>query len=85
MNRVLILVDSKNSGEAFWRHVSSAAGAPAALLEIASGVADEQLVTAQEAQEIEAWCKRALGWSDGPAYAPHPIIFERLRDEAQIR
>lgn len=66
-----IVADEENSADAFWEHVDASEDAPEELV----GLSGEINVSSERAKEIEAWCRNAPGFADGPSHAPTALIF----------
>ena len=77
---VIIQPDEENNGEEFWDALddveceSLSDGAQAAIGAL-SCRADEVSVTKDVADELLEVFRALPGWSDGPEYAPHPLLF----------
>ena len=74
-----IVVDEENNAEEFWEHVRYSSSVPHELI----ALSDTITVSDERAAEIEAWCAKAPGFSDGPTHAPTALIFVENDDQGE--
>jgi len=68
----LIRIDYENAAHEFWDYLSNDESAPIEL----KGGDDSITVSDERAAQIEAWCRSAPGFADGPAYARTALLFQ---------
>jgi hypothetical protein len=76
--QVTILVDQENGAEEWWDAArdAGATDVPDALIPLLCDDATDNEVTVdgEDAAAALAWAATLPGWSEGPAYAPHPLL-----------
>ena len=75
--RVKVSADEEYNAEDWWDAARADANAPACIKEWIQRLGFTSLyLTPAEAEEVRRWAESLPGWDDGPAHAPHPLIFQ---------
>lgn len=76
---ISITIDYENSGNEFWGHLETlpAAKCPPEIRLFVLGSVSQAPVTEQRGNLLKSWCEQQPGWSNGPAFARHPLVFDQ--------
>lgn len=81
--RTTIKVDEENNAETWWDAARAATTRVFLaddvdandLADLIDGDTNTIMLSAEDAAAFRAWAETLPGWSDGPAHAPHPFVF----------
>lgn len=74
-----LVVDWENNADTWWEAAHESDTAPAFAAEWIHSTPRTGLeVTKAQADEFRGWAASLPGWSDGPAYARHPVLFQEV-------
>lgn len=75
--RVRVSADEEYNAEEWWFAARADGNPPACIAEWIQRMNFTPLyLTPEQAEEVRKWAEGLPGWADGPAHAPHPLIFQ---------
>lgn len=73
---IIVVADEEYNAEEWWDAARSDGNAPACIAQWLQQLNMTPLhLTPAEADEVRKWAEGLPGWDDGPAHAPHPLLF----------